>query len=398
LSAEEWTQFRGPRGDGHSQARDVPVHWSSSSNVAWKQAVPGQGWSSPVVAAGRVYLTAAVPIDSQPQDFSLRLLAFEAATGEPVGSYEVFQQAGATAPKIHSKNSHASPTPIIEGDRIYVHFGHQGTACLTRDGRIVWGNRDLQYPPVHGNGGTPILVDDALIFSCDGGQDPFVVALNKHTGEVLWRTPRRTDAEKTFSFSTPTLITVDGQQQVISPGSNAVCAFDPETGREIWRVRYHGYSVIPKPVLGHGLLFLSTSYDRPQLLAIRPDGTGDATDTHLVWSTDRQAPHTPSPLLVGDELYTVSDRGGIASCFDARTGKPHWQERLGGNFSASPIYADGKVYFQSEEGDTTVVAASTSFQKLATNSLDERTLASFAVVDSDFLIRTDKHLYRITSP
>lgn len=394
--AEDWYRFRGPGGDGHADVTGLPLEWSSSQNVTWKQAIPGQGWSSPVVSNGRIYLTAAVPLgeDDKP-DYSLCLLWFDAKAGKELGKVEVFLQDGRTAPRVHQKNSHASPTPIIEGDRVYVHFGHQGTACLTLDGKIVWKRSDIKYNPVHGNGGSPVIVDQALIFSCDGGDDPFVVALNKANGETIWKTPRITDSNRKFSFTTPLPIEVNGRTQVISPGSGAVCSFDAETGKELWRVDYgDGYSVIPKPIFAHGMVFVCSGYGRPVLYAIRPDGSGDVTDTHVAWTTNKKVPHTPSLLIVGDELYMVSD-DGVASCLDAASGKEHWQERIGGNYSASPVFADGLIYLQSEQGDTTVLKTGVNFQKIASNSLGERTLASLAVVDRAFLIRSDKHLYRI---
>ena len=233
-----------------------------------------------------------------------------------------------------------------------------------------------------------------LIFSCDGASDPFVIALHKRTGEVMWKTPRATDAVKTFSFSTPLLIQVDGRPQVISPGSNCVVAYDPGTGVEIWRVRYDGYSVVPRPVYGHGLVYISTAFDSPVAMAIRPDGQGDVTDTHVAWTARRSAPNTPSLLLVDDYLYMVSDRG-VASCLEAETGQTMWQERLGGAYSASPLHAGGRVYFQSEEGQTVIVSASPEFHELARNDLGERTLASHAVIEDDLLIRTETKLYRI---
>lgn len=396
LEAADWPLFRGPDGNGHAQARGLPSAWDATTNVTWKTPLPGQGWSSPVVVSGKIYLTAAVPRENGSEgDFSLRTFCLNAVDGKLIWDTEVFQQDAATAPKIHGKNSHASPTPVVDGERIFVHFGHQGTACLDLQGRILWSETSLKYPPVHGNGGTPILVGNALIFSCDGGQEPFLVALDRDQGKILWKVPRESDATKKFSFSTPTLITVQGQPQVISPGSNVVSALDPRDGREIWRVRYDGYSVIPKPVFGHGLIYVCTGYNTPSLLAIRVDGHGDVTDSHVVWSVKKAVPHTPSLLLVGDELYMVSD-GGVASCLDAHTGKVHWQERLGGGFSASPIYADGKIFFQNEEGDGTVIRPGTTFELLEKkNSLQERTLASYAVVDQTLFIRTDQHLFRI---
>jgi outer membrane protein assembly factor BamB len=260
---------------------------------------------------------------------------------------------------------------------------------------VIWKQTDLKYSPVHGNGGSPILVGNALIFSCDGGSDPFVVALDKASGKVLWKVKRDTTAKKNFSFSTPTLIAVNGQQQLITPGSGVVCALDPKTGAELWRCRYgEGYSVIPKPVFGHGMIFLSSGYDKPVLHAIRVDGKGDVTDTHLAWKLEKGAPHTPSPLLVGNEIYLVSD-AGIASCLDAKTGTVHWSERVAGNYSASPLLADGKIYLQNETGTGVVLKPGKTFEKLAENPLAEKTLASYAVTDGALFIRTEKHLYRI---
>jgi outer membrane protein assembly factor BamB len=396
--ADDWPEFRGPTGQGIVRDGRLPVEWGKTKNVAWKQKVPGRGWSSPVVAGGYIYLTSAVPVRGRPtNDQSLEALCLEARTGKLVWQREVFRQDGKKAPRPHTKNTHASPTPLVHDGRLYVHFGHQGTACLDLAGKVLWRNDGLKYEPVHGNGGSPILVDDALVFSCDGGDAAFVAALDRTTGRVLWKTDRDTDAFKKFSFSTPLVITVRGQQQVISPGSEMVGAYDPKTGRELWRVRYGGYSVVPRPVFGHGLVFVCTGYEVPSLLAIRPGGQGDVTGTNVAWSTRKAVPHTPSPVLVGDDLYLVSDTG-VASCLDARTGKVHWQRRIGGNYSASPLYADGKVYFQAEEGTAVVIRAAREFKQLARNDLGERTLASYAAADDALFIRTQEHLYRIEAP
>jgi outer membrane protein assembly factor BamB len=239
-------------------------------------------------------------------------------------------------------------------------------------------------------------VDDALVVSCDGQDERYVVALDKGTGKQKWKTERPVNAERGFSFGTPLAITVKGKKQVVSPGSDCVCAYDPATGKEIWTVRYDGYSVIPRPVYGHGLVFVCTGFTTPSLLAIRPDGNGDVTATHVQWKVRKAVPHTPSPLLVGDELYLVSDNG-TASCLDARTGKEHWQKRVGTAFSASPLSADGRIYFQSEDGVATVIKAGRQFEQLARNALGERTFASYAAIDGALFIRTEKHLYRIES-
>ena len=388
-AAPDWPQFRGPDGNGHSPAKNLPLTWDTTNNVAWKSELTGKGWSSPALHRGHLYLTAS---EDAGANLSLRVLCHDAATGKQLWSTEAI----ATTPvKHHGKNSQASPTALADGDRLYVHFGHYGTACLDLAGKVIWKQTDLKYSPVHGNGGSPILVGNALIFSCDGGSDPFVVALDKASGKVLWKVKRDTTAKKNFSFSTPTLIAVNGQQQLITPGSGVVCALDPKTGAELWRCRYgEGYSVIPKPVFGHGMIFLSSGYDKPVLHAIRVDGKGDVTDTHLAWKLEKGAPHTPSPLLVGNEIYLVSD-AGIASCLDAKTGTVHWSERVAGNYSASPLLADGKIYLQNETGTGVVLKPGKTFEKLAENPLAEKTLASYAVTDGALFIRTEKHLYRI---
>jgi outer membrane protein assembly factor BamB len=396
LAADSWPKFRGPTADGHFN-RSLPSRWSATENVTWKVSVPGKGWSSPVIVDNQVFVTAAVPVEGAGSDLSLRLLTYDVREGRAVNDVEVFRQNSNDSPSIHTKNSHASPTPVIDGPRIYLHFGHQGTACLERSGNEVWKSRRLTYEPVHGNGGSPIVVGDALIFSCDGGEASYVVGVDKLTGEHLWRRDRDTDATRTFSFSTPSAITSSGQHQVISPGSNTVDALNPATGDLIWRVRYDGYSVIPKPIFGHGLVFVCSGYDRPNLLAIRPDGHGDVTDTHIAWRTDRNVPHTASLLLVGDELYMVSDRG-IASCLDAATGRLHWRERLPGGYSASPIYAGDKLYFLNEEGEATVIRRGTKYERVASNSVGERTLASFAAADDRLFIRGEEHLFCIKAP
>ena len=395
LRAADWPEFRGPTGQGLVANGELPTTWSKDKNVVWKQTIPGRGWSSPVTVAGRVYLTTSVT-RKDGGDPSLEALCLDATNGKILWEKEVFRPDAKKSPPIHAKNSHASPTPLVRGERLFVHFGHQGTACLDLDGKVLWQNTSLPYAPVHGSGGSPILVEDALVFSCDGGDKRFLAALNIADGSVLWKTERKAEASRKFSFSTPLLIVVEGKKQIISPGSNVVCAYDPSNGREIWRVCYDGYSVIPRPVYGHGLLFVCTGYNTPSLLAIRPDGKGDVTDTHVVWKTRKAAPHTPSPLLVGEELYFVSD-SGQASCLDARTGQVYWQERLGGSYSASPLCAGGKLYFQSEEGTGVVVQASKEFKLLARNALEERSLASPAAADGDLFLRTEKHLYRIGS-
>ena len=389
--AGDWTEFRGPTGQGLAEASGLPTEWSPEKNVAWKVELPGKGWSSPVVLGKKIFLTTAVP---KGQGQLLRAVCLDAATGKTLWDELVFEQTGGGC---HSKNSHASATPVTDGKHLFVHFGTHGTACLDLDGQIVWKTNEIRYSPVHGNGGSPVLVDGKLIFSCDGSDTADVVALDQKTGDIVWKTPRPANSGKKFAFSTPLVITVQGMTQVVSAGASTVAAYDPKTGAEIWRVRSPGgYSVVPRPVFGHGLVYLSTGYDQPSILAIRPDGQGDVTATHVAWKFSRSAPRNVSPILVGDELYIVSDNG-VLTCLDAKSGEEIWQQRLGGAYSASPIFADGKLYFLNEEGEGVVVQPGKTYKELARNTLEEQTLASYAVVDQSLLIRTEGHLYRMTA-
>lgn len=385
-AAEDWPGFRGPTGQGHSSERGLPIEWSESRNVVWKTRVPGLGWSSPVVADGRVWLTTAV----NDRGGSMRALSFDVETGRPLADVEVFR--ARSADPVNAKNSLASPTPIVDGDRVYVHFGADGTAALTAAGELVWKTR-LRYESQHGNGGSPVLFGGLLMFSADGSDAAFVVALDQETGKTRWKTDRRQPWEQ--AYSTPLVIRVGGRDQLVSAGAYRAAAYDPASGREIWRVSYaDGFSNVPRPVYGHGLVYIATGFQQPALIAVRADGAGDVTRTHIAWTLRRAAPYTPSPLLVGDELYVVSDIG-IATCLDARTGETHWQQRLGGNYSASPVSADGRIYFLSEEGVATVIAPGRVFRKIATNELDGATLASIAVSGGSLFIRSNTHLYRI---
>ncbi len=393
LAAADWHEFRGGSKAGHATSDLLPETWSATDNVDWRIELPGQGWSSPVTNQGRIYLTAATPTD-EPNSYELSVLCHSVVDGSIHWKTPIFHQ-GENSPKIHQKNSHASPTVVVTGKRLIVHFGHQGTACLDLSGKVIWRHQDVQYSPVHGNGGSPIVVDGKVIFSCDGARDPFVVALDIESGQPIWRTPRSVEADRKFSFSTPTIVRWKGQPQIISSGSNAVCAYSVD-GNELWKVKYDGYSVIPKPVFANGLIYVCTGFNQPSLLAIRPGGNGDSTESHLAWSVKRQVPHTPSVLVIEDLLYMVSDRG-VASCLVAESGEEVWQERLAGKgYSASPLFADGKIYFTSEDGITTVVRPGRQFTKVAENDLGERTLASLGVVDNSILIRTEAALYRIT--
>ncbi len=391
--AEDWPQFRGPTGQGHTTERGLPLEWNETNNIIWKSPVPGLGWSSPAVANGRVWLTTVVESKERRGrvSASLRALAYDVATGRELVNVEVFRLDDAGY--VNPKNSRASPTPIVDGDRVYVHFGAEGTAAVSTSGEILW-TTHLRYESQHGNGGSPTLYRDLLIVNCDGnGGEAYVIALDTATGKTRWKTSRRRPADQ--AYSTPLVITVDQQDQLVSVGAYRAAAYEPLTGQEIWRVSYgDGFSNVPRPVFGQGLVFIATGFQTPSLLAVRPDGKGDVTRTHVAWTITRGAPYTPSPLLVGNDLYYVSDTG-VLSLADAMSGQIVWQQRLGGNYSASPVFADGRIYFQSEEGVTTVIAPGREFKRLAVNRLDGATLASMAVSNGSFYIRSQSHLYRI---
>ncbi len=351
-SAEDWTQFRGPGGQGHSLLRDLPVEWSAESGITWMKSLPGNGWSSPVVWKGRIYLTTAVESEQEDSDVSLRTLCLDAESGDELWDTEVSAVPAGTT--IHPKNSHASATPVVTADRIYVHYSTHGTAALDHDGNIIWAKK-IPYQPRHGSGSSPVLFEDLLIFNCDGIESAFVIALDVATGEERWRTARPDVAKVKFSFSTPLVIDVDGSPQLVSSGSDVVCSYDPRTGEQLWMVHYpEKFSVVPRPVYAEGLVLVCTGFEGPaELLAIRPDGRGDVTDSHVAWRADRYVPHSPSPIVHEGHVYLMSDNG-IASCRDLHSGELRWRERVGGAYSASPIQAEDRLYFMSEDGVCTV--------------------------------------------
>ena len=384
--AQDWPEFRGPTGQGHSEERGLPLTWSETKNVRWKVAIPGMGWSSPAIQGERIWLTTATE-----EGKSLRAICVDRSTGAILQNVEIFRRKDPG--QINAKNSHASPTPVLEGDRVYLHFGAYGTACIIQSGEILWKTR-LEYSHgQHGPGGSPVLYEDLLILSCDGLDVQFVVALDKGTGKVRWK--RFRDGYQ--AYTTPLVVRLPLGDQIVSPGAYRTVAYEPRTGKEIWQARYgDGFSNVPRPVYGHGLVFLCTGFQEPSLLAVRADGRGDVTKTHIAWTLKRGVPLTSSPLLVGEELYLTSDNG-IATCVDAKTGSEHWRVRLGGNYSASPIYADRRIYFLSEEGESAVIAPGKQFQALATNRLDGQTLASMAVSGGSIFVRSRTHLYRLSN-
>ena len=394
VGAEDWIQFRGNDGQGVTAAVAPARGLNEKENWRWRVPVPGQGWSSPVLKDGRLYLTTAIGGQSG-QDGVLQVLSYDFGTGKRLWTTDVF---GLPSDGVkHGKNTHASATPYLENGRIYAHFGHFGTACLDSDGSVVWKQTSLRYKPVHGNGGSPMVVGDKLIYSADGQSDPVIIALDLKTGKPVWQQRRMTEATRKFSFSTPLLVSVGGRNEIVSAASGAVFGYAPEDGKELWRVDYgQGYSVVPRPITGHGHVYVATGFGRPNVLAIRLGGRGNVTQSHVTWETSRSGPKTPSMLLHQDLLYYVSD-GGIVSCVKARTGDRVWQDRVKGNVSSSPIIAGTNLYVGTEEGIVYVIATGAEFKQISANDFGERIFASPAVSDGSLIVRTETHLYRIDS-
>jgi outer membrane protein assembly factor BamB len=413
-SGETWPQFRGPGGDGHAEAEHLPLNWSEQDHLRWKTPIHDRGWSSPVIWNEQIWLTTA-----KEDGTKLYALCLDRPTGHIIHDVPLFD---VEHPQFaHQFNSYASPTPVIEEGRVYVTFGSPGTACLdTRTGKVLWTRRDFVCNHFRGAGSSPILFGDLLLMNFDGSDHQFVVALNKKTGKTVWRKERSIDFKDLTpdgqpmgdgdfrkAFSTPQIAFFEGNPVLISSGAKAHYAYDPRTGEELWRVEERtSHSASSRPVSGLGMVFLLTGWSSGELLAIRPGQKGEVIDANrgdrstpdtrlqIAWKSKRNVPKKPGLLLVGDLLFTIDDNG-VASCLEARTGKEIWRERVGGNYSASPIYWKDRIYFCSEEGKTTVIVAGREFKTLAVNQLDDGFMASPAVAGQALFLRTKSALYRI---
>ena len=402
FGGENWPQFRGPDGQGHSDATGLPVTWSEKENIKWKTAIHDRGWSSPVIWGNQIWLPTATEDGKQ-----LFAICVDRDSGKIVQDLKLFDVEN---PQFkHAFNSHASPTPVIEEGRVYVTFGSPGIACLdTKTAKVLWERRDFVCNHFRGAGSSPILFGNLFILPFDGSDFQYVAALDKNTGKTVWKTDRtvdyqdlnsegkpKTDGDYRKGFSTPLVASFSGPPILISPGSKATYAYDPLTGKELWRTEeMKNHSVVVRPSVGNGFIYIATGMGKADVWAIRPGGHGVVTNTHVAWKVKQNVPGKPSLLLVGDLLFMVSD-SGTATCIDAKTGAVVWEQKIGGHFSASPIYAEGRVCFFSEEGVATVIEAGHAFKQLAQNQLDEGFMGSAAVSGKALFLRTKTHLYRV---
>lgn len=407
-----WPEFRGPRGDGTSTSTGLPLKWSETEQVKWKTPIHGKAWSSPVVWGGQIWFTTATEDGRE-----LSVLCVDRESGKVIRDQKLFD---VEKPQfVHKFNSAASPTPAIEEGRVYVTFGSPGTACLdTKTGKVLWERRDFVCNHYRGAGSSPILWGDLIFVNYDGSDHQFIAALDKHTGKTVWRKDRSIDfkdlgadgkpeseGDWRKAFATCQVANLDGGLTLLSQGAKAFYAYEPKTGTELWRVEERtSHSAGTRPVVGHGLVFVPTGWSQGQTLAIKPGKKGDVldvnadapTDTQLqvAWRSKRATPKKPALTLVGDLLFGIED-GGVATCWEAKTGTVVWNERLGGNYSASPLAAEGRLYCFSEEGKTVVIATDRQFMKLAENTLADGFMASPAVSGKSLFVRTKSTLYRI---
>lgn len=406
----DWPGFRGLTGDGlattsgSDQEIGLPTHWSETENITWKTAIPHIGWSTPVVMNGQIWLTTAT---EEGHDFFA--ICVDARSGKIQFNERVFH-ADHPEPLGNPLNSYASPSPVIESGRVYVHFGSYGTACLdTSTFEVLWKRDDLPCRHYRGPGSSVILFENLLILTMDGVDVQYLVALDKTTGRTVWRTDRtadwndlddegkpRDEGDLRKAYSTPLIVEADGKKQMLSVGAKALYGYDPATGRELWKVNTVGFSGAASPVYKDGIAYMINGFGRTEMMAIRVDGSGDVTDSHVLWTTARYVPRTPSPVLIGELLFTVND-SGVVVCLDASTGELIWKDRIRGAHAASLLYADGNIYAFNQLDSSTVFKAAREYEVVATNTLDAGCMASPAVSGGALIVRTKTHLYRIES-
>jgi outer membrane protein assembly factor BamB len=410
IARGDWPEFRGPYGDGHVSAPGqtkllgLPLRWSETNNVKWKTAIPYKGWSTPVILGNEIWVTTAtddghdffaIGLDAETGKIGFNEKVFHHDNPEPLGN-------GA------SMNCYATPSAVIEPGRVYVHFGSFGTACLdTTNGKVLWKRDDLRCRHYRGPSSSAIQFENLIILTFDGADLQYHVALDKQTGKTVWKTDRSVawhdedipgqmakDGDMRKAHSTPLIVTETGKAQMLSAGAKAAYGYDPRTGRELWRVQYPDFSTAPRPLFDGRLAFFVTGLTKAEMWAVKTDGHGDVTDTNVVWRLKTHIGKYSSPLLVDGLIYTAAEESFV-TCIDAANGEVVWTERIGGKYAASPVYGDGRLYFFSQEGTTTVLKPGRTFQVLATNTLADGFMASPAVSGKTFFLRTKTHLYRI---
>lgn len=417
----DWPEWRGPGGQGHApaSATHLPTRWNETENVGWKCPLPGRGWSSPVIDGNRIWMTTALETAASPEEtqrrlkantsdqpltllskVELRALCVDRTTGKLLHDRLLLTEQDPQW--VHTLNSYASPTPVLGPGRVYLHFGTFGTFCLdSTSGALVWTNTALKIMHENGPGSSPILAGNLLVFHLDGSDTQSVVALDADTGTVAWQTPRSgtmaNHPQLRKSYATPAVVSIEGKDQILSQGADWLYAYRPADGQELWKLKYGslGFSLSSRAVFGHGMMFLATGYSRSEVHAIRlPVGTNAAAHA---WKYAKGAPTMSSPLLIGDELYFVSDSGGMFTCLDARTGQELYRERLGGSHSASPLFADGHIFLSDQEGVTSVIEPGRTFKRVGKNALPGKIMASPVAVGDSLYLRTEVALYRITN-
>ena len=406
LLSENWPNWRGPSGDGISLEKGIPVKWSPTENIAWRVAIPGKGHSSPVAWDNKVFLTTCLPEKEQ-----RLLLCLDQRTGKKLWQKVVLNSPLET---IHPLNSRASGTSATDGQHVFVTFmkaddrkipaPNVGTQRLITPGKIIVAAYDLDgeqkwkinvgdFISAHGFNTCPVLFEDLVIINGDHDGDAYLVALERKTGRERWRIERE---NKTRSYATPIIREIGGRTQMILSGSLCVASYDPHNGKRHWIVDGPTEQFVASMVYNGEYVFVTAGYPERHILAIRPDGSGNVTGTHVAWRTNRGAAYVPSPIFAGPYLLVVAD-SGIASCFNAKTGKRHWMERLPGGHSPSTVSADGLVYFTSDRGVTTIVRPGKMFNVIARNELGEQISASPAISQGQIFLRTHQHLYCIGS-
>ena len=406
LLRADWPDFRGPKGDGHANAKPVglPLTWSETNNITWKTEIHDRGWSAPVIMGDQIWMTTAtekghdyfaVAVDKKTGKILFDEKIFHTDNPEPLGN-------GA------SMNCYATPSSVIEPGRVYVHYGSAGTACLdTKSGKVLWKRDDLPCRHYRGASASPILFENLLILTFDGADLQYTAALDKQTGATVWKTNRSVvwndegvpgqmakDGDLRKSHGTPLIATVAGKPQLISVGAKASYGYDPRTGDELWRVEYNDWSSAPRPLFENGVAYIVTGLTKKELWAVKPDGRGNVTDSHVLWKLNTRVGKYASPLLVNGLIYTAAEESFV-TCVDAADGQVVWTERIGGKYAASPIYADGRLYLFSQDGSTTVLNPGRKLEVLATNKLDNGFMACPAVDGKALILRTKTHLYRV---